>query len=195
MGKAIILDMLPTGAPFVLSQNADSQLRRRGVRPVRGGYLTLPLVFALVKDRFFLIVATSSLDEELEIGNEIDLNDKATIPAWARIDYSDLSSAGKSELEDVLDKIIEENDDIFTHFFNKASPITTRLHSLELIPGIGKKHMWEIIEQRRKPFTSLNDLKERLPLVPNPKRGVKGRILKELQEDEKYNLFVLPKRR
>ena len=195
MGKAIILDMLPTGAPFTLSQNADGQLRRRGIRPVRGGYLTLPIVFALVKTRFFLVVAIASPDNELSINNEIDINDKTTISAWARIDYSDLSSAGKSELEDALEKIIEENDDIFTHFFNKASPITTRLHSLELIPGIGKKHMWEIIEQRRKPFTSLRDLKERLPLVPDPKRGVKGRILKELQEDKKYNLFVLPKRR
>ena len=40
-------------------------------------------------------------------------------------------------------------------FFNKAAPLTTRMHQLELLPGLGKKHMWEIIEERKdKPFES-----------------------------------------
>ena len=66
---------------------------------------------------------------------------------------------------------------------------------LVAIPGIGKKHMWEIIESRRKPFESLADIKQRLPLIADPKKGVKERILKELKGDEKYYLFVFPPRR
>lgn len=195
MEKVIVLDVLPSGAPFTLSQNVDSQLRRRNVRAVRGGYLAVPLVFALSKSRLFLMVAVTSPEHTLKLGEEVDLAEKTKIAAWARINYSDLSSAAKSELEEMLDKFIDDEEARFTNFFNRASPITTRMHSLELIPGIGKKHMWEIIESRRKPFENLADIKGRLPLIADPKRGVKERILKELKGEEKYYLFVLPPRR
>jgi putative nucleotide binding protein len=195
MNNAIILDVLPSGAPFTLSQNVDSQLRRRNIRAIRGGYLAVPLVFALAKTRLFLMVAATSPDHGFKMGDELDLGEKTKIAAWARINYDDLSSAAKSELEDALDKLIKDEEPRFTDFFNRASPITTRMHSLELIPGIGKKHMWEIIESRRKPFESLAEVKERLPLIADLKKGVKERILKELRGEEKYYLFVLPPRR
>jgi putative nucleotide binding protein len=195
MENAIILDVLPSGAPFTLSQNADSQLKRRNVRAVRGGYISMPLVFGLSKTRLFLLVAVASPDHGFKTGGEIDLAEKKKIAAWARINYDDLSSAARSELDSALEKLIEGDESRFTDFFNRASPITTRMHSLELIPGIGKKHMWEIIESRRKPFKSLAEIKERLPLIADPKKGIKERILKELKGDEKYYLFVLPPRR
>lgn len=195
MDTAIVLDILPSGAPFSLSPDVDSQMRRRGIRPIRGGYLTMPLVFSLAKNKLFLSVAVMSTETPIKVGEEVDLTNKEVVSAWARIDRSSLSSAAKSELEDVIDTLITGEEARFIDFFNRAPPITTRLHSLELIPGIGKKHMWEIIEQRRKPFESLAELKERVPLIPDPKRGLKERILKELQEEEKYYLFVLPPRR
>ena len=195
MDNAIVLDVLPSGAPFTLSQNVDSQLRRRNIRAVRGGYLAVPIVFVLSKSRLFLMVAVTNPEHKFELGDEIDLNDKTKIAAWARISHGDLSSAAKSELGDSLNKLISDDDARFTNFFNRASPITTRMHSLELIPGIGKKHMWEILDSRRKPFESLTEIKERLPLIADLKKGVKDRILKELKEEEKYYLFVLPPRR
>ena len=195
MDNAIVLDVLPSGAPFTLSQNVDSQLKRRNVRAVRGGYLTMPLVFALSKSRLFLMVAIANPDTMFNAGDEVDLAEKKKIAAWARINYDDLSSAAKSELEETLGNLIDGEEKRFTDFFNRASPITTRMHSLELIPGIGKKHMWEIIESRRKPFASLSEIKERLPLIADPKRGIKERILRELRGEEKYYLFVLPPRR
>ena len=76
-------------------------------------------------------------------------------------------------------------------FFNNAGPISTRMHQMELIPGIGKKHMWEIIETRReKPFESFEDLKERVKLIPDPKKAVIKRILDELDNKDKYKIFV-----
>ena len=65
-----------------------------------------------------------------------------------------------------------------------------RMHQLELLPGVGKKHMWEIIEERRDPFKDFADLKARVKLLPNPKEVVYKRIIKELSGTEKYNLFV-----
>ena len=35
-------------------------------------------------------------------------------------------------------------------FFNNAPAISTRFHVLELLPGLGKKLMHEILDERRK---------------------------------------------
>ena len=76
-------------------------------------------------------------------------------------------------------------------FFSKSQPLSTRMHSLELLPGLGKKHMWEIVEERRgDPFTSLENLKERVKLIPDPEKLIVKRVLKELEGNEKHMLFV-----
>ena len=63
---------------------------------------------------------------------------------------------------------------------------------MELIPGIGKRLMWQILEQReRVPFGSYEDLKTRVNLT-DPVKLLVRRIIKELTEEEKYQLFVRP---
>lgn len=110
-----------------------------------------------------------------------------------RIGYDNLTGFAKKELEDVIDKIINQNEQRFINFFNVAGPVSTRLHSLELLPGIGKKHMWDIIEKRKvKKFESFEDLKKRVEMLPDPKRMVKKRIIEELKESDRHRLFVTP---
>ena len=95
------------------------------------------------------------------------------------------------ELENVINKLVEEREKEFVEFFNKCGPISTRLHTLEILPGIGKKHMWDILEARKeKPFESFEDIKKRVKLIPDPKQSIVRRILEELQEKDKYKLFV-----
>ena len=66
-----------------------------------------------------------------------------------------------------------------------------RMHQLELLPGLGKKHMWEVLNERKgKPFAGFDDLKERVNLLPDPKLVVVKRIMSELLKEEKYNVFV-----
>jgi putative nucleotide binding protein len=68
------------------------------------------------------------------------------------------------------------------------------MHQLEILPGIGKKRLWEVLDQRKAGrFTSYEDLKKRLPLLPNPIKMFTARILEELKGRERYNLFVLSK--
>ena len=75
--------------------------------------------------------------------------------------------------------------------FNKSEAINKRFHQIELLPGLGKKHMKEIIKQRQeKPFSSFEDMKKRVPNLPDPKKAVEKRIFKELTETERHNLFV-----
>ncbi|MBW3022186.1 DUF655 domain-containing protein, partial [Candidatus Woesearchaeota archaeon] len=79
----------------------------------------------------------------------------------------------------------------FVDFFNKAQPLTTRMHQLELLPSLGKKHMWQIIEERKeKPFESFLDIKNRVKLMPDPEKIVIKRIINELSGIEKHKIFV-----
>jgi putative nucleotide binding protein len=91
----------------------------------------------------------------------------------------------------VVGNIVDASVNDYIAFFNKSIPITTRLHQLELLPGIGKKHMWKIIEERRyEPFKDFDDLKSRVELLPNPRQAIIKRIVEELDDTDKYNLFT-----
>lgn len=108
-----------------------------------------------------------------------------------RIEISDLTVAARDEIEDMVDSIVKNNSKRFIDFFNNAGHITTRMHQLELLPGIGKKHLWAILDERKvKPFESFEDIKKRVPLLPNPEKMVVRRILDEMEDKDKYRIFV-----
>ncbi len=107
--------------------------------------------------------------------------------------FDELTGNAQNEIEDALNQIIDKNPDRFIEFFNMSGPVTTRQHQLELLPGIGKKHMWEILDERKKgTFTSFDDIKQRVKLLPNPKKSVVKRIVQELEGDTKWYLFTTP---
>jgi putative nucleotide binding protein len=103
-----------------------------------------------------------------------------------------LTAAAKDELVKVIDKMVSENERKYVEVFNKAPPLTTRMHSLELIRGIGKKKLRELLEERKnRPFESFKDLEERVGLR-GVAEAVKERILEELKGGQRYYLFVRP---
>jgi putative nucleotide binding protein len=63
---------------------------------------------------------------------------------------------------------------------------------LHLLPGIGKKLMWELLDERqKKPFASFADISTRIKSIPHPEKMIQARILEELQEkDVKYHVFT-----
>ncbi len=108
-----------------------------------------------------------------------------------RINHGELTAGAKGELNDIVEKIVVKNPARFLNFFNKSGPVTTRLHQLELLPGVGKRHLWGILGERKKnPFGSFDDLKKRVPLLPNPEKLIVRRILSELEDKDKYRIFV-----
>jgi putative nucleotide binding protein len=108
-----------------------------------------------------------------------------------RIEYSELTNFAKNEIEIRITDLIDKDEKRFVNFFNIAGPVTTRLHSLELLPGIGKKHMWSIIsERKKKKFDNFQDLQERVEMLPDPKRMIIKRIIDELQNKDRHKLFV-----
>ena len=111
-----------------------------------------------------------------------------------RIIYTEISHAAQMELPSAIEKIVVTNEDKFLAFFNEAYPITTRLHMLELLPGIGKKLMWGIIDARKKgKFASFKDLVERVKGLHAPEKLVMNRVIDELKDDNiKYRIFTTP---
>ena len=118
-----------------------------------------------------------------------------------KLDYENLTATSRIELEYAIRDIVEQQEDKFVEFFNTAEALSTRLHKLELIPGIGKKYMWEIIEAREeKPFESFEDISKRLPTLADPAGMIVKRVQLELDTTNpkrgknKYNLFTQPPR-
>ena len=118
-----------------------------------------------------------------------------------KLDFENLTATSRIELEYAIRDIVEAQEDRFVEFFNTAEALSTRLHKLELIPGIGKKYMWEIIEAREeKPFESFEDFSKRLPTLADPAGMIVKRVQLELDTTNpkrgknKYNLFTQPPR-
>ncbi len=109
-----------------------------------------------------------------------------------RIDYSELSNNAKLELTYQIVSIILDNEPRFIRYFNEAGPITTRMHALELLPGIGKKLMWAVLNERKKgAFKSFADLMERVKGLHNPEKIICRRVEDELTDDKiKYRIFT-----
>ncbi len=66
-----------------------------------------------------------------------------------------------------------------------------RRHQIELLPGVGKKHMWEILEKRKeKDFDSFEDIRKRVKLMPDPKKAVVKRLLMEIKGEDKFKILT-----
>ncbi|HJH30183.1 MAG TPA: DUF655 domain-containing protein [Methanosarcinaceae archaeon] len=161
----------------------------------RPSYQKKPLVQA-VGDNFFALmemIPKESTIPEIQSRVYVGEGDRDVIDhVKTRIHFGDLSHGAQLELPYVIEKCVEEQEERFVKFFNDAHPITTRLHMLELLPGIGKKLMWAIIDERKKgEFKSFADLHERVGGVHSPQKIITHRIEEELKDDRiKYRLFT-----
>lgn len=153
-----------------------------------------PVAQVLGESYFSLLEVIIRDDLHLKTGQRIYIgegkrNEVKYIRGRAKME--DLTVVAQEELPDMVEMIVKKNQKRFLEFFNKSGAITTRLHQLELLPGIGKRHLWAIIEERKsKPFESFEDLKKRVPLLPDPEKMVVKRIIDELRDKDKYRVFV-----
>ena len=175
---AVVLDFLPNGYPF---DNRPSHKKTAIVQALGEQHFVL---LELVPKKGLVLQS----QERVYIGE--DKRDKIH-HINGRLPMSKLTETAKKELEIAVAELVDKNEKRFVEFFNKAMPLSTRMHSIELLPGLGKKRMWEILEERRvKLFESFADLKKRIPLMPDPKKAIVKRILEELKGKEKHYLFV-----
>jgi len=176
--QAIVLDFLPNGYPF-------------DKRPI---HKKTPVVQAIGKETLVLLELVPKKDIFLQPHEEIYIGEGKRDKIHhivGRMNTSKLTETAKTELNYIIEEIVVKNEQKFIEFFNKIGPINTRVHQLELLPGIGKKHMLNILEEReKKPFENFQDIKTRVKLLPDPEKIIIRRILMELDGNEKHYLFV-----
>ncbi|MFB6246119.1 MAG: DUF655 domain-containing protein [Candidatus Pacearchaeota archaeon] len=171
---AIILEYLPNGYPL------ENKM--------------LPVAQAVGKQSFTLLELVPRREANLEPGEEVYIGTGKREKIGyilGRLKREKLTDAAKDQLEEFIKQAIEKDEKRFVDFFNKAEAINKRVHQIEMLPGLGKKHMQEILKQREESeFESFDDLKKRVPNLPDPKKAVQKRIIQELTQMERHNLFV-----
>ncbi|MCK4668853.1 DUF655 domain-containing protein [Candidatus Bathyarchaeota archaeon] len=177
---AYVLDFLLHGRPGIHPTGRAGYRAGALVQLVGEGFFTL--LEALVKEGVAL-----KPHDIVYVGKK---NRKEITYIIGRIRYDELTAAAKMELPAVINKVVLYHEKEVVNFFNTIQAITPRMHALELIPGIGKKYMWQVINEReRKPFENFEDLQKRTE-IPNPVKLITKRILEELGGDSKYRLFT-----
>jgi putative nucleotide binding protein len=174
--QAIVLDYLEHGYPF------------------EQGTMKSPIAQALGASHLTLLELVPKKGTFLQPSQEVYIGEGKRDQIHhikGRIPMDKLTATGKNTLPHAILEVVNRDEMKFVAFFNKAQPLTMRMHQLELLPGLGKKHMWEVINARKaKPFESFEDLKNRVKLLPDPKQAVVKRILAELSGSEKWKIFV-----
>ena len=177
---AYILDYLPQGLP--------------------GGGFTKkePVCYALGDEEFKLFELVPRANAVINIGDRVFIGkDTAEVKRDAidhvkrRINFKDLNNNAAAELEYAVTDIVMANQPRFIRFFNEAEAISMRKHLLEELPGLGKKSMTAILDERKKePFKDFADPAARTG-VKNPEKLIAARIVLEIEDpDRKRYLFV-----
>ncbi len=161
----------------------------------RPRYQREPICYVLGTEDFQLYELVFESPPDVSIGDSVTIEPLTELPNILErnhVAYDALSSGARSELEYLIEDIIDEQEDRFIDFFNRAQPISLRLHQLNLLPGIGDKLRDNILDaRRRQPFQSFDDLEQRVSGLHNPRGILIERIKEELRDDSlKYYLFV-----
>ncbi|MBU4086006.1 MAG: DUF655 domain-containing protein [Nanoarchaeota archaeon] len=171
---AIVLDYLPYGYPL------EGKM--------------LPVAQAIGMNNFVLLQLVPRKGIKLELAEKVYIGEGKRDKIYyilGRLPREKLTETAKLQLQEFISSVINEQEKKFVEFFNNAGAINTRLHQLELLPGFGKKHMEEVLKERKeKPFESFEDIKTRIPSLPDPKKAVEKRLIEELTQMERQSLFV-----
>lgn len=171
---AIILDYLPYGYPLEKKM--------------------MPIAQAMGLSNFTLLQLVPRRGIKLELKEKVYIGEGKRDKVYyilGILPREKLTETAKLQLQEFAAKVVKEQEKRFVEFFNDADAINTRLHQLELLPGFGKKHMMAILEERKgKPFKDFQEIKKRIPNLPDPKKAIERRLIRELEKEERHNLFV-----
>ena len=174
----------------------DFLAKGRGDVPPHKRY---PIVYGIGENQFTLLELVPKDNISVNMGERIyvgkDAGKRKKIKKIkGRISYDSLTSTAHGEMPYVILDIVHDREDHFIKFFNNAPAISTRFHVLELLPGLGKKMMHDILDARRKKtFTTFEEMNERIDFLRAPDKLIAKRVELELTTpDQKYRLFTRP---
>ncbi len=172
--NCVILDFLPNGYPD-----------RRHAEPIAQamGTTFFSLLELVPREN-----TTLRTEEEVYIGE--GKRDKIRF-IRGQLEYNELTNMARTLLPEIVEELVKKKEAKFIEFFNKATIVTPRMHQFQLLPGVGKKHLIDVLaERRKKPFESFDDIRNRVKMFPDPFKTVVRRVVQEIEKNEKYNLFV-----
>ena len=176
---AIVLDFLPNGT----SNDGRPSHRRQ------------PVAQALGKSRFTLLELVPREGIFLQPNEEVYIGDGKRDKVHhvnGRIEIEQLTNTARGELQFLIEAAVKKEEPKYVEWFNKAQPLSIRLHKLELLPGFGKKHLNEFLEERDEngDFKTFDEMRKRIKLMPDPEKLIIRRILSELEGKEKHRIFT-----
>ncbi len=172
--NAVVLDFLPSGK--------SGEAKREPVAQILGDtYFTLLEVVAKAG-------TTLAPGEKVYIGKEV--RDKIDY-IKGRVTFLDLTSQAQRACEEQVKALVLAREAEFIGFLNRADALNIRVHTLEMLPSIGKRHLMAILSARElKPFASFVDVRERVSGIGHIEDIFVNRIIEELRGDSKYYLFT-----
>ena len=172
--NAIILEYLPHGYPLEKKM--------------------MPIAQAIGEKTLVLLELVPRRGVGLKIGEKVYIGEGKRDKVYyilGRLHREKLTESAKHQLGEFIKQVVKEKEKEFVEFFNKSDAINKRIHQIELLPGLGKKHMQEILKQRKEmEFESFQDMKKRIQNLPDPEKAIEKRIFQELTNIERYNLFT-----
>lgn len=151
------------------------------------------IITALGEDRLTLLEVLGVENSTFEVGERIYIGKQGRTKVQSvlgKLDYVKISQTAQSEISGVVEKIVTQNEKRFIDYLNNSQSLTPRIHTLELIPGIGKTYMKVMLEEREKrKFESFEDLQRRVGLK-DPIKHIAKRIMEEITGEARMNLFV-----
>ena len=110
-----------------------------------------PIVQAIGEERLTLLELLAMENQDFEIGEKVKIGKEGRekiVSVLGKLAFEDLTPEAKATLPQVVESLVKANEAKYVAFFNELQPLTPRLHGLELIPGIGKTFMKQIVELR-----------------------------------------------
>lgn len=171
---AIVLEYLPNGYPL------EGKM--------------MPIAQAIGEANLTLLELVPRRGVGLDIGERVYIGEGKRDKVYyilGRLPKEKMTEGAKRQLQEFVNKIVKERETKFLDFFNKSDAINKRIHQIELLPGLGKKHMQEILKHRKeKLFESFEDMKKRIQNLPDPEKAIEKRIMEELTGFERHRLFT-----
>ncbi|MCP8310536.1 MAG: DUF655 domain-containing protein [Candidatus Methylarchaceae archaeon HK01M] len=172
---AYVLDFIPHGSSLTIKGREGPIVHAMG-----GEWLTLLEILAMNRVSFVI-------GEKIRIARE---GREKVISVLGRLEYEDLTNGAKNELPTVCEKIVKDNEKKYVAYFNELQPVTPRRHALELISGIGKTLVKQILKEReKKPFESFEDIQTRVGLR-DPAKRIAKRLVAEVSSKSGITIFV-----
>ena len=148
----------------------------------------------VLTDSLGLLLVALKKDVKVEPGMKVYIGENKREEVhhiMQRITPDKLNGNGLEMLNNKIHEIVSQNEANYITIINRLGPINVRLHSLSLIPGVGKKIVQKIIEERNKgEFKSYNDFDERVGFTSGIAKSIEARIKEELENKDKYKIFT-----